>query len=81
MDADCYPYHSGVTGVTEACKISRRTYLLADVKECQSFNRLSERTELYKTGPAYRIKSDENDIMYEIMTSGPVQGLRNKISI
>lgn len=31
------------------------------------------RTELYKVGPAYRLKS-EKDIMDEIMESGPVQG-------
>jgi hypothetical protein len=74
VDEECYPYRSGVTGIPGDCKISRKTYSLADVKECPTANRLSGRTELYKTGPAYRIKSDENDIKYEILTSGPVQG-------
>lgn len=32
------------------------------------------RKELYKVGPAYRL-GNETDIMVEILTSGPVQGI------
>ncbi|KAB7506522.1 putative peptidase C1-like protein [Armadillidium nasatum] len=32
------------------------------------------RKELYTTEPAYRIASKEGDIMWELMTNGPVQG-------
>ena len=34
---------------------------------------MAPRHEMYRTGPAYRMGS-EQDVMYEIMESGPVQG-------
>ena len=35
---------------------------------------MKKRQNLYRAEPAYRISSNPLDIMYEIMTNGPVQG-------
>lgn len=65
VDEDCYPWK----GTNEQCKLRKRTDL--KTAGCHpSTNPL--RTELYKVGPAYRL-GNETDIMYEILTSGPVQ--------
>lgn len=37
------------------------------------YGRGPSKAELYRVGPAYRL-SGEQDIMYEIMRSGPLQG-------
>ena len=74
VDEACYPYKSGLTSETGNCQISRRAKSLLDITQCRSSNSLSGRTDLYRTGPAYRISSKENDIKYEIITYGPVQG-------
>ncbi|CAK9821156.1 Uncharacterized peptidase C1-like protein F26E4.3 [Anthophora plagiata] len=65
VDNNCYPW----TGSDELCKIRKRTDL--NTAGCPPpMNPL--RTELYKVGPAYRLRN-ETDIMQEILTSGPVQ--------
>lgn len=74
VDEDCYPYESGSTGAKGSCMISRKIKSLLEINQCRSSNLLSGRTELYRSQPAYRISSRENDIKYEIMTYGPVQG-------
>lgn len=66
VDEDCYPWK----GTNMQCKLRKRTDL--KTAGCRPpTNPL--RTELYKVGPAYRL-GNETDIMYEILTSGPVQG-------
>ncbi|XP_068972753.1 tubulointerstitial nephritis antigen-like [Bombus flavifrons] len=65
VDEDCYPWE----GTNVQCKLRKRTDL--KTAGCRPpVNPL--RTELYKVGPAYRL-GNETDIMYEILTSGPVQ--------
>jgi len=54
--------------------ISRKVKSLLEVNQCRSANSLSGRTDLYRSQPAYRISNRENDIKYEVMTFGPVQG-------
>jgi len=73
VDEDCYPYLSGKTGEAGQCRMSRR----ASLHDCQASKPPGNRTDVYKTGPAYRISSQEDDIKYEILTYGPVQGNRN----
>ncbi|XP_047471044.1 uncharacterized peptidase C1-like protein F26E4.3 [Penaeus chinensis] len=55
----CYPYDSGFTGKLPRC--SKRTGT-----GCQS---------PYKSGPAYRVPSKEQDIQREIIANGPVQAV------
>lgn len=77
VDEDCYPYESGSSGAKGSCTIPRKTKSLLEINQCRSSNLLSGRTELYRSQPAYRVSSRENDIKYEIMTYGPVQGNDN----
>lgn len=51
-------------GVATACTCSTRLPLQAVYK----------REDLYRTEPAYRISGKEEDIQWEILTNGPVQG-------
>ena len=75
VDEQCYPYLSGSSGAAGTCKISRRVKsLLETAQECRTGNELSGRKGLYRSLPAYRISSKEDDIKHEIMTYGPVQG-------
>ncbi len=74
VDEECYPYESGSSGAKVSCTIPRKIKSLLEINQCRSSNLLSGRTELYRSQPAYRISSRENDIKYEIMTYGPVQG-------
>ncbi|KAF7277988.1 hypothetical protein GWI33_008984 [Rhynchophorus ferrugineus] len=66
VDEDCFSY----TGSSESkCPIKRTTTLSS--ANCIP-PKYSNRTELYKVGPAYRL-GNETDIMYDIIRSGPVQ--------
>lgn len=67
VDEECYPW----TGSNDQCRLRKRSNLNA--AGCRKPpNPL--RQELYKVGPAYRL-GNETDIMQEILTSGPVQGM------
>ncbi|XP_054003703.1 tubulointerstitial nephritis antigen-like [Hylaeus anthracinus] len=70
VDEACYPYTSG-NGIAERCKLERNT-TLKEAGCAPPPNPL--RTELYKVGPTYRL-CNENDIMYDILTWGPVQAI------
>uniref|UniRef100_A0A6A7FPA7 Uncharacterized peptidase C1-like protein F26E4.3 n=1 Tax=Hirondellea gigas TaxID=1518452 RepID=A0A6A7FPA7_9CRUS len=74
VDEECYPYTSvSSLSVKEGCKIPTRYDNFTTIP-CDDYNEVSERREkLYKAEPAYRIRSRESDIQYEIMTGGPVQ--------
>ncbi|XP_049763457.1 tubulointerstitial nephritis antigen-like [Schistocerca cancellata] len=71
VDEPCYPY-TAQSGTPGKCRLGRRANLLT--ARCTPPRTLygPPRTELYRTGPAYRLGSEE-DIMHEIMESGPVQ--------
>lgn len=69
VDEECFPY----SGKLEHCKV-RRSYKLADAG-CKLPTKVP-RDHLYRVGPAYSL-NNENDIMIEIMESGPVQGIEN----
>ncbi|KAA0188426.1 hypothetical protein HAZT_HAZT003621 [Hyalella azteca] len=72
VDETCYPYTSGTSFVKDICKIPRRSSFLT--VQCDSpAHQAVGRESLYKMEPAYRIRSRESDIQYEIMTNGPVQ--------
>src|SRR5581483_11532332 len=75
VDDDCYPYESGTTGNTGNCLVSKKVKSLSEISQCRSSNSLTGRTELYRSQHPYKINSKENDIKYEIMTFGPVQGI------
>ncbi|KAJ9592500.1 hypothetical protein L9F63_015817 [Diploptera punctata] len=68
VDEPCYPYTAG-TGIVEKCRLPKRSNLLT--ARC-SPPANPPRHEMYRTGPAYRL-GKEQDVMYEIMESGPVQ--------
>lgn len=65
VDEECYPY----TGFQGKCKIQQYGDLRTAGCRLPSHGL---RTSKYVTTPAYLLKN-ETDIMYEIMTSGPVQ--------
>lgn len=67
VDEECYPW----SGKNDKCKLRKKTNL--ENAGCRAPEN-SLRTELYKVGPAYRL-GNETDIMQEILTSGPVQGI------
>nr|CAD7608677.1 unnamed protein product [Timema genevievae] len=67
VSEECYPYQSS-GGETGRCRLPKNGNLVS--ASCRPL--LEPRTEFYKVGPAYRL-GDEQDIMYEIMESGPVQ--------
>lgn len=76
VDEPCYPYESGVTGITGNCLISRKVKSFLEVNQCRTSNQLlNGRSELFRSQPAYRISPRENDIKYEILTFGPVQAV------
>lgn len=62
----CY---SWVAAQTE-CRVPKKKKL--QMSKCPQ-GRPSPFTPLYRVGPVYKLKS-EKDIMFDIMTSGPVQG-------
>lgn len=67
VDDACYPW----TGNQTTCRLPKKSTLTT--ARCAPLpSQHTLRTELYKVGPAYRLKSEE-DIMDEIMESGPVQ--------
>ncbi|XP_045761925.1 uncharacterized peptidase C1-like protein F26E4.3 [Maniola jurtina] len=66
VDEECSPYKGKMT----RCKFSNTRDLVGE--GCRPV--VSARTSKYKVGPLYRIKN-EADIMYEIMTSGPVHAV------
>nr|CAD7401233.1 unnamed protein product [Timema cristinae] len=67
VSEECYPYQSS-GGETGRCRLPKNGNLVS--ASCRPL--LKSRTDFYKVGPAYRL-GDEQDIMYEIMESGPVQ--------
>jgi len=72
VDEPCYPYTAGL-GFFERCRLPKRSNLLTARCNPPAHPQTPLRTDLYRMGPAYRLGS-EQDIMYEIMESGPVQG-------
>ncbi|XP_023712916.1 uncharacterized peptidase C1-like protein F26E4.3 isoform X2 [Cryptotermes secundus] len=71
VDEPCYPY-TATSGFLERCRLPKRSNLLTARCKPPAHPQTVLRTELYHMGPAYRLGS-EQDIMYEIMESGPVQ--------
>lgn len=51
-----------------------KTYELDSNVSCTFPQAEYKRRELYRMEPAYRISGKEEDIQWEIMTKGPVQG-------
>lgn len=72
VEERCYPY-IGDYKVWSRCKVARGIRSLKAARCSPQHTIEPPRAELYRTGPAYRIKS-EQDIMHEILESGPVQG-------
>ncbi|CDW54404.1 tubulointerstitial nephritis antigen [Trichuris trichiura] len=68
VSEECYPYVSGRTNEPGECRIPRSTSP-TEIK-CPSG---SEDRRVFKMTPPYRISTNENDIMTEIMSNGPVQ--------
>lgn len=66
VEADCFPYKGALT----SCPYRPSGNLLSD--GCPPA--LPQRTSRYKVGPPGRLKTEE-DIMYDIMTSGPVHAI------
>ena len=65
-DDECYPYQAAV----ERCLAKKSDNLRTMGCKLPS----NQRESLYKMGPAYSL-NNETDIMWEISTYGPVQGL------
>lgn len=65
-DDECYPYEAAVGRCLAKKSDNLRTM------GCKLPN--NNREALYKMGPAYSL-NNETDIMWEISTYGPVQGL------
>lgn len=63
---NCYPWEGSVS----ECRVPR--YKKPMDARCPSSNFI-ENDELHRVGPVYRLGTQE-DIMYEIVHSGPVQG-------
>ncbi|KAL4716421.1 hypothetical protein ACJJTC_015849 [Scirpophaga incertulas] len=66
VDEECYPYEASV----QPCKLKRHGNLIDD--GCQQ--PITKRTSRYKVGPIGRLQNEE-DIMYDIMQSGPVHAI------
>lgn len=66
VDEDCFPYKAKFT----ECPFRKRGNLLTD--RCVPV--IPQRTSRYKVGPPGRLVK-ENDIMFDIMQSGPVQAV------
>ena len=73
VDEPCYLYTAG-SGFLERCRLPKRSNLLTARCQPPPHPQTVLRTDLYRVGPSYRLGS-EQDIMYEIMESGPVQGI------
>lgn len=67
---DCYPYESGYNNATTSCRIPRRRVPTDDLF-CPS----GRQDQKYFSTPPYRVPRNEEDIMQEIYTNGPVQAL------
>lgn len=60
--------------MSKDCRIKKFTGLTeTPCPAAFQYGRRPSKSELYRVGPAYRL-SGEQDIMHEIMESGPVQG-------
>lgn len=79
VDEPCYPYTAG-SGFLERCRLPKRANLLTARCNPPAHPQTVFRTDLYRMGPAYRLGS-EQDIMYEIMESGPVQGTTQHLAL
>lgn len=67
----CYPYESGTTKSAGQCKLSGKDY-----KNTTCPNELENKLEkILHSTPPYRIRSNEREIMMEIMKNGPVQAI------
>lgn len=64
---ECYPYESGATGQVGSCKARRFRH---EEVNCPGTGR---RERLHFSTPPYRIAPQENVIMQEIYSNGPVQ--------
>jgi hypothetical protein len=64
----------------ERCRIPKRANLLTARCKPPPHPQTVLRTDLYRVGPSYRLGSEE-DIMYEIMESGPVQGTTQHLQV
>ncbi|XP_069949609.1 uncharacterized peptidase C1-like protein F26E4.3 [Cherax quadricarinatus] len=62
---ECYQYESGASGKVPKCLIHGK----------DTSNLECEHKYQYKSEPAYRISSKEEDIQWEILTNGPVQAM------
>lgn len=71
VSEECYPWE----GRMAECAVPKKKKELSAT--CPLSNRLrsdrTSKTQLHRVGPVYRVATEEG-IMYEIMTSGPVQG-------
>jgi len=79
VDEPCYPYTAGY-GFLERCRLPKRSNLLTARCKPPPHPQTVLRTDLYRVGPSYRLGS-EQDIMYEIMESGPVQGTSQHLEV
>lgn len=79
VDEPCYPY-TAKSGFLERCRLPKRSNLLTARCNPPAHPQTVLRTDLYRMGPAYRLGS-EQDIMYEIMESGPVQGTAQYLEV
>ncbi|CAB3254975.1 unnamed protein product [Arctia plantaginis] len=66
VDEDCYPYKARVT----TCPFRAEGNLLSD--GCRPL--VADRQDRYKVGPPSRLVK-EQDVMYDIMVSGPIQAV------
>ncbi|XP_034250308.1 tubulointerstitial nephritis antigen-like [Thrips palmi] len=64
----CYPW----TGRNDTCHVPKKATLQTARCPLRAVTSRKAKTELYRMGPAYRLDS-EQDIMREIIKSGPVQ--------
>jgi hypothetical protein len=64
----------------ERCRLPKRSNLLTARCKPPPHPQTVLRTDLYRVGPSYRLGS-EQDIMYEIMESGPVQGTTQHLEV
>lgn len=64
----------------ERCRLPKRSNLLTARCKPPAHPQTVLRTDLYRVGPSYRLGSEE-DIMYEIMESGPVQGTAQHLEV
>lgn len=67
---ECYPW---VGRVTDCVVPKKKKELTAPCPRATRSNRVSK-TPLHRVGPVYRVATEEG-IMYEILTSGSVQGV------